>query len=168
MHVSAKGDYAVRAVVGLAAAHPERVSALALAEAYEMPRKFLETVLGDLRRAGIVASSRGNEGGYTLRREPSQITVGEVLRVVDGPLADVHGLRPDEVEYLPALAHLQEVWVAARSAVRSVFDEVTFDQVVSGEFAPAIRALFDSDDAWAPRHGRARPAAPKPDPAPDR
>lgn len=151
MHVSAKGDYAVRAVTGLAVAYPGKVSAQSLADEYDMPRKFLEAVLGDLRRAAIVASSRGSDGGYTLRRDPREITLGDVLRVIDGPLADVHGLRPDEVTYTPNLVHLQEVWVAARSAVRSVFDVVTFDQVVTGDFPPQVRALFDSDDAWTPR-----------------
>ncbi len=156
MHVSAKGDYAIRAAIGLASAYPERVSAQRLAEAYDLPRKFLETVLGELRRAGIVASVRGPDGGYGLRRKPSEITVGEILRVIDGPLADVHGLRPDEVEYGDNLPHLQELWIAARAAVRSVFDSVTLDHVSTGEFPPSVRALFDSDDAWAPRLGRAR------------
>lgn len=154
MHVSAKGDYAVRAVVGLSVAHPARVSSQQLAEQYDMPRKFMEAVMGDLRRAGIVASNRGPDGGYSLRKPPSDIAVGDVLRVIDGPLADVHGLRPDEVEYSENLKHLQELWVAARSAVRSVFDAVTFEQLCAGDFPPEIRALFDTDDAWAPRFGR--------------
>ncbi len=161
MHVSAKGDYAVRAVIGLAATYPERVSAAALAERYSMPRKFLEAVLSDLRRAGIVASTRGPEGGYALRREPIDITVGEVLRVIDGPLADIHGLRPDEVTYGDGLEHLQALWVAARSAVRSVLDEVTFDQLVSGQFPDAVAALFTGHDAWAPRRGPRKPTSPR-------
>lgn len=161
MHVSAKADYAARAAVGLASAYPGRVTTVVLAEAYDMPRKFLEVVLADLRRAAIVASVRGSEGGYTLRRTPDAITVGEVLRAIDGPLADVHGLRPDEVHYAPGLEHLQQVWVAARSAVRSVFDEVTLDQVVSGEFAPEVSELFASEDAWAPRTGQRRPTSPR-------
>ncbi|MFN3866325.1 MAG: RrF2 family transcriptional regulator [Demequina sp.] len=163
MHVSAKGDYAVRAMVGLAVAHPGRATAAALAERFEMPRKFLETALADLKRAGLVASVRGPEGGYTLRRDASTITVGEVLRAIDGPLADVHGLRPDEVDYPAGLEHMQEVWVAARAAVRSVFDEVTIDQLVTGEFPDDVRRLFASDEAWAPRTGRQTPRLPRGD-----
>lgn len=161
MHVSAKADYAVRAVIGLASAHPERVSASALAERYTMPRKFLEAVLSDLRRASIVASTRGPEGGYALRRPPVEVTVGEVLRAIDGPLADIHGLRPDEATYGEGLEHLQELWVAARSAVRSVLDEVTFDQLVTGQFPDAVTALFTGDDAWEPRSGPRRPTSPR-------
>ena len=161
MHVSAKGDYAARAVAYLASVYPERASAQVIADSYELPRKFLEAVLADLRRAAIVTATRGADGGYALRRPPSEITLGEVLRAIDGPLADVHGLRPDEVTYPPALQHLQEVWVAARSAVRSVFDEVTVDQLVTGEFPAAIRRLFASDDAWAPRVGPQHPSIPR-------
>jgi Rrf2 family protein len=161
VHVSAKGDYAVRAIIGLSAVHPERVSASTLADRYSMPRKFLEVVLSDLRRAGVVASTRGPEGGSALRREPVEITVGEVLRVIDGPLADIHGLRPDEVSYGAGLEHLQELWVAARSAVRSVLDEVTFDQLVSGDFPDAVAAHFAGHDAWEPRRGPRRPTSPR-------
>jgi Rrf2 family protein len=161
MHVSAKGDYAARAVTALAALYPDRASAQSIAENHDLPRKFLEAVLADLRRAAIVTATRGADGGYALRRSPSEITLGEVLRAIDGPLADVHGLRPDEVTYPPSLQHLQEVWVAARSAVRSVFDEVTLDQLVSGEFPAAIRGLYDSEDAWTPRTGPQTPTIPR-------
>lgn len=161
MHVSAKADYAVRAMVGLAEAHPERVTTTALAERFAMPRKFLESAFADLRRAALVNSQRGAVGGYTLRRNPEQITIGEVLRAIDGPLADVHGLRPDEVKYPAGLEHIQEVWVAARSAVRMVFDEVTIDQLVSGDFPDEVRRLFDTEDAWTPRTGPQTPTLPR-------
>lgn len=161
MHVSAKGDYAARAMTALASIYPGRASAQSLADDYDLPRKFLEAVLADLRRAAIVVSVRGAEGGYSLRRPPSEITLGEVLRAIDGPLADVHGLRPDEVQYPDNLRHLQEVWVAARSAVRSVFDEVTLDQLVTGKFPAAIRGLYDSEDAWTPRVGPQQPTIPR-------
>lgn len=161
MHVSAKGDYAARAVTALAAIYPEKASAQSLAEAHDLPRKFLEAVLADLKRAAIVSSTRGAEGGYALRRPPVEITLGEVLRAIDGPLADVHGLRPDEVTYAEQFSHLQEVWIAARSAVRSVFDEVTLDQLVSGEFAPEVQRLFEVEDAWAPRTGPQTPSLPR-------
>jgi Rrf2 family protein len=161
MHVSAKGDYAVRAALGLAAAYPERVTATALADRYEMPRKFLESALADLKRAALVASVRGADGGYVLRRDPSTITVGEVLRAIDGPLADVHGLRPDEVQYPEGLDHMREVWIAARSAVRMVFDEVTVDQLVTGDFPDEIKRLFADGQAWEPRSGPQVPTLPR-------
>jgi Rrf2 family protein len=161
MHVSAKGDYAARAVTALAALYPGKASAQALADKHELPRKFLEAVLADLKRAAIVSSTRGAEGGYALRRPPAEITLGEVLRAIDGPLADVHGLRPDEVTYADEFQHLQEVWIAARSAVRSVFDEVTLDQLVSGEFPPDVQRLFTGDDAWEPRTGPQTPTLPR-------
>jgi len=161
MHVSAKGDYAARAVTALAAMYPDRASAQTIADNHDLPRKFLEAVFADLRRASIVTATRGADGGYALRRRPAEITLGEVLRAIDGPLADVHGLRPDEVTYPPSLQHLQEVWVAARSAVRSVFDEVTLDQLVSGDFPAAIKSLYDSEDAWSPRTGPQTPTIPR-------
>lgn len=161
MHVSAKGDYAVRAVIALTARYPDTASAQSLAEAHDLPRKFLETVLADLRRAAIVSSTRGAEGGYALRRAPSDITVGEVLRAIDGPLADVHGLRPDEVTYAAEFEHLKEVWIAARSSVRLVFDEVTLDQLVSGAFSVDIARLLAISDAWEPRTGRRVPTLPR-------
>ena len=161
MHVSAKGDYAARAVTALARLYPDRSSAQSLADANDLPRKFLEAVLADLKRAAIVSSTRGADGGYALRRPPTEITLGEVLRAIDGPLADVHGLRPDEVHYADEFVHLQEVWIAARTAVRSVFDEVTLDQLVSGEFPPDVRRLFAADEAWTPRTGPQTPSLPR-------
>ncbi len=163
MHVSAKGDYAARAVMALAARYPDRASAQTLADAHDLPRKFLEAVLADLRRAAIVSSTRGAEGGYSLRRAPSEITLGEVLRAIDGPLADVHGLRPDEVTYAPEFAHLKEVWIAARASVRLVFDEITLDQLVSGEFVADVTRLLDISDAWEPRSGPRLPTLPRGD-----
>lgn len=157
MHVSAKADYALRACVALAAVHPQRVSAAALAESYDMPRKFLEAVLADLRRASVVRSVRGAEGGYTLAREPEQIAAGEVLRAIDGPLAHVHGRRPDELEYPTDLAHMQELWLAARAAVRLVLDEVTLAELVSGEWPPAVAELLGASDLWEPRSGPRKP-----------
>ncbi len=161
MHVSAKGDYAARAVIALAARYPEKASAQALADAHDLPRKFLEAVLADLRRAAIVSSVRGADGGYSLRRPPHEITLGEVLRAIDGPLADVHGLRPDEVQYAPEFEHLKEVWIAARAAVRLVFDEITLDQLVSGNFLADVKRLLDISDAWEPRTGPRLPTLPR-------
>ena len=151
MHISAKSDYAVRAVLALAARHPEQVRGEDLALAQDLPRKFLEAILGDLRRAGIVRSQRGAVGGFALQRPPEEITVAQVLRAVDGPLAEVRGLRPDQTAYEGVAAHLPTVWVAARAALREVLDEVTLAQVLTGELPEAVLHFSDTPGAWAPR-----------------
>jgi Rrf2 family protein len=151
MHISARGDYAVRASLGLAAAYPAVVSAAGLADEQEMPRKFLEAVLGDLRRAGLVRGQRGVDGGYVLTRQPSEIMVGDVLRAVDGPLAEVRGVRPEEAMYSGTAEHLQQLWVAVRAAVRNVLDEVSLADVVRGRMPAHVRRLTTPPQAWQPR-----------------
>lgn len=151
VQVSARGEYAVRAALGLAARHPATVSALALAEDQDLPYKFLEAILADLRRAGLVRSHRGVDGGYVLTREPSAMAVGEVLRAVDGPLAGVRGVRPEDVAYTGTAEHLQEVWVAVRAAVRRVVDEVTLADVLKGRMPAHVKRLVALPDAWEPR-----------------
>jgi Rrf2 family protein len=151
MQVSARGDYAVRAAVALAAAHPATVSAQALADEQALPRKFLEAILAELRRAGLVRGVRGAEGGYRLARPPQEIPVGAVLRAVDGPLAGVRGLRPEELDYAGSAVHLSELWVAVRAAVRGVLDEVNLAQLATGRLPGRIRRLVTDPDAWQPR-----------------
>lgn len=151
MHISARGDYAVRATLGLAAAHPAVVSAATLAEAQQLPRKFLEAVLADLRRAGLVRAHRGAEGGYTLAQPPGEVTIGAVLRAVEGPLAGVRGLRPEETRYSGAAEHLPRLWVAVRAAVREVVDEVSLADLLTGELPAHVHELTTGSDAWRPR-----------------
>lgn len=151
MQVSARGDYAVRAGLGLAAAYPSLMSAQALAADQDLPRKFLEAVLADLRRAGIVRAQRGAEGGYTLASPPREITVGMILRAVDGPLAGVRGIRPEETQYDGAAVNLPRLWVAVRAAVRDVVDEVSLADLVSGRMPAHVRRLTTRSDAWLPR-----------------
>jgi Rrf2 family protein len=151
VHISAKSDYAVRALLALAARHPDQVRGEDLAAAQELPRKFLEAILGDLRRAGLVRSQRGAVGGFALVRPPDEVSVGQVLRAVDGPLAEVRGLRPDQTEYAGVAEHLPTVWVAARAALREVLDEVSLADVLTGELPPQVRALAGAPGAWAPR-----------------
>jgi len=151
MHISARGDYAVRAALGLASAYPDTVSTATLADEQGMPRKFLEAVLGDLRRAGLVRGQRGVDGGYVLTRPPSQVMVGQVLRAVDGPLAEVRGLRPEETMYSGTAEHLQQLWVAVRAAVRNVLDEVSLADVVRGRLPAHVRRLTLAPEAWQPR-----------------
>jgi Rrf2 family protein len=151
VHISARSDYAVRAALGLAAAHPATVSSATLATDQELPRKFLEAILADLRRAGLVRGQRGVEGGYVLTRPPGEVAIGDVLRAVDGPLAEVRGRRPEETSYDGTAEHLQQLWVAVRAAVRSVLDEVTLDDVLRGRLPAHVRKLITAPDAWQPR-----------------
>jgi len=148
VHISARGDYAVRAAVALAAAYPRTVSAQVLAAEQGMPRKFLETILADLRRAGLVQSTRGVDGGYSLARPPAEIHVGDVLRAADGPLA---GVRPEETRYDGTAVHLQELWVAVRAAVRRVLDEVSLAELARGRLPAHVRRLIADSAAWRPR-----------------
>ncbi|MGI5152550.1 RrF2 family transcriptional regulator [Plantactinospora sp. CA-294935] len=151
MQISARGDYAVRAGLGLAAAYPALMSAQALATEQDLPRKFLEAVLADLRRAGIVKAQRGAEGGYTLARSPREVTVGMILRAVDGPLAGIRGLRPEQTRYDGAAENLPRLWVAVRAAVRDVVDEVSLAELISGRMPAHVRKLTTRPDAWQPR-----------------
>ncbi|HEY3010278.1 MAG TPA: Rrf2 family transcriptional regulator [Micromonosporaceae bacterium] len=151
MHITARGDYAVRAALSLAAAYPSLLSAQALADQQAMPRKFLEAVLADLRRAGLIRAQRGADGGYALARAPGDVTVGAVLRAIDGPLAGVRGLRPEETRYDGAAEHLPQLWVAVRAAVRDVVDEVSLADVVGGALPAHVRRLTERPGAWQPR-----------------
>jgi Rrf2 family protein len=151
VQISAKTDYAVRALLGLASHAPELVKVDVLVREQELPRKFVEAILSELRRAGLVRTQRGAEGGYGLARPAEQITVGAVLRAVDGPLAEVRGLRPNETSYHGVAEHLPQVWVAVRASLRKVLDETTLAQVLSGDLPDHVRVLVDAPDAWLPR-----------------
>ncbi|GAB3846163.1 RrF2 family transcriptional regulator [Micromonospora andamanensis] len=151
MQISARGDYAVRAALSLAAAYPSLLSTQAIAAEQDMPRKFLEAVLADLRRAGIVRAQRGAEGGYALARPPREVTVGAVLRAAEGPLAGVRGMRPEETRYEGVAAHLPLFWVAVRAALRRVVDEVSLADLVDGRLPAHVRRLTTLPDAWEPR-----------------
>jgi Rrf2 family protein len=150
VQISARADYAVRAMLALAAAG-DMVTAQALADAQSLPHKFLEAILGDLRRAGLVRSHRGAVGGYRLAAPPDRISVGDIIRAVDGPLAGVRGMRPEEAKYDGVAEHLQTVWVATRAAIRAVLDETTLAMVVNGELSKHVQQLANSPGAWEPR-----------------
>lgn len=151
MHISAKADYAVRALLQLAAGDGgDAVRAEDLATAQGLPVKFLENILVDLRRAGLVTSRRGSEGGYRLARPATEVTLASVIRAVDGPLAEVRGERPEAAAYEGAAVHLRDVWIAVRASVRSVLEAVTLAQVVEGQLPRKVRALVDDPDAWVP------------------
>lgn len=150
MRTTAKADYAVRAAVELAAAG-ELVTAEHIAKAQGIPVNFLENILRDLRRAGVVESRRGQQGGYALARPADETSVADVIRAVEGPLANVRGLPPEELEYVGSAAKLRDVWVALRASVRSVLEQVTLADLARGELPERVEALTRDADAWVRR-----------------
>ena len=149
--VTAKADYAVRAVLELATVDEGLVKGERIAHAQGIPLKFLENILIDLRHAGLVHAQRGAEGGYRLTRKPADVTLGEVIRAVEGPLASVRGEPPESVSYHGAAEHLQTVWVAVRASLRTVLDDLTLAEVVGGRLPQRVRKLTEQPDAWARR-----------------
>src|SRR5947207_8689881 len=146
MRVSAKADYAIRATVELAAAEGGPLKAERIAQAQEIPLKFLENIMTDLRQAGLVRSQRGAEGGYWLARPADEITLAQVIRAVEGPLANVRGRRSEEVEYGGSAVALREVWIAVRASLRNVLESVTVADVARGELPDAVAALTSEAD----------------------
>jgi Rrf2 family protein len=150
VYISAKVDYAVRALCTLADAGDRAVTAETLAKAQGLPAKFLESILNDMRRAGLLLSQRGAEGGYRLSRPATSISVADVIRPLDGPLAEVRGLRPEAATYEGSAEHLQSVWVAVRASLRSVLELVTIADIVSGDLPGPVLKLTTDPDSWLP------------------
>ncbi len=152
MRISAKADYAVRAVVELAAATDEKpIKAERIATAQKIPLNFLENILGELRHAGIVRSHRGAEGGFRLAKPADQITVADVIRAVEGPLASVRGGPPEDSEYTGAAEALLRVWIAVRANLRKVVEHVTVADVAGGRLPKAVDKLAEDPEAWITR-----------------
>jgi Rrf2 family protein len=152
VRVSAKTDYALRAALVLARAEGgQPVKAERIAAAQEIPVRFLENILGELRHAGLVESRRGAEGGYLLAAAADTIALADVVRAVDGPLANVGGRRPDALEYPEGAEPLREVWVAVRAGLREVLERTSLADVASGELPSAVAAKIEPEDAWQPR-----------------
>lgn len=141
----------MRALILLARSDGERVTCEQLAQEQGIPTRFLEAILAELRRAGIVASQRGIAGGYRLARSPAQVAVADVIRALDGPLAEVRGMRPEHSEYLGPVQPLQEVWVAARASLRGVLEHVTVADIASGKLPRHISKLTKAPEAWVSR-----------------
>jgi Rrf2 family protein len=152
MRISAKADYAVRAVVELAATADEKpVKAERIATAQGIPLNFLENILGELRHAGLVRSHRGAEGGFRLAKHAEDITVADVIRAVEGPLASVRGAPPEESEYQGASEALLRVWIAVRANLRNVVEQVTVADVAGGKLPKSIDKLAEDPEAWVTR-----------------
>lgn len=149
MRVSARADYALRAAAELATATDgELVKREALAERQDIPLEFLESVLLDLKHAGIVQSHRGAAGGFRLARPPEEISLADVIRAVDGPMADVRGDRPEQTEYAGAATQLQHIWIAIRASLREILEGTSLRDLVAGDFSPEIERLTGAADAW--------------------
>jgi Rrf2 family protein len=151
MRVSAKADYAVRAAAELAAAAEGPVKGEKLADAQEIPLQFLEHILLELKHAGIVRARRGAKGGYWLARPADEVTIADIVRAVEGPIAHVQSAPPESIEYRGNAEHLQEVWIAVRASLRTVLEHVTLADLVSGNLPSEVQALADSPDAWVAR-----------------
>jgi len=153
MRVTAKVDYAVRAATMLAttaAAGEGAVKGERIGTTQDIPIKYLENILSELRQAGIVRSQRGAEGGYWLARPAAEITVADVIRAVEGPLAHVRGERAENLDYPEGTGSLQEVWIAVRASLRNVLENVSLEDVATSHLDKKIRALVDNPDAWQP------------------
>ena len=152
MRISAKVDYAVRAAVELAASSSERpVKAETIANAQGIPLNFLENILGELRHAGIVRSHRGAEGGFRLAKPPEKVTVADIFRAVEGPLASVRGGPPEDASYSGAAETLPRVWIAVRANLRKVVEHVTVADVAAGKLPAAVEKLAEDPEAWVTR-----------------
>jgi Rrf2 family protein len=153
VHVTARSDYAVRALAELASTSISTSGSTyhtveELAEAQRLPVKFLEAILTQLRRSGLLESRRGATGGFRLARPASEISVADVMRAVDGPLAAVRGLRPEDTAYDGAAMSLPLVWIAMRAAVRDVLESVSLADVASGTLPERVTELTSDDSAW--------------------
>jgi Rrf2 family protein len=148
MRLSARVDYALRATAELAAAGERPVTATQLADAQQIPPKFLENILAQLRRAGLVRSQRGPEGGYWLARPPASIALADIIRAIDGPLVGVRGERPEHVGYQGPARSLQQVWIALRASERSILEQVTLAHLAEGTLPDSVRSLTEDPRAW--------------------
>ncbi len=152
MHVTAKADYAIRAVVELADSSQESPRKVdELAQAQNIPVSFLENILTQLRSSGLVRSQRGPEGGYWLARPPGEVNLAQIIRAVEGPLVGVRGQRPEEIEYIGSAESLQQVWIALRANLRQVLENVTITDIAAGKLPKAVIALTREEEAWQTR-----------------
>ena len=151
MRLSAKADYALRASLELASGGEGHVKAEAIARAQGIPLRFLEQILLDLKHAGLVASQRGAEGGYWLAKPPGEISLADVIRAVEGPLANIHEAAPEELHYAGAAERLRDVWVAVRANLRAVLESVTLADVTSKQLPWRLEAMLADPEVWAKR-----------------
>jgi Rrf2 family protein len=151
MRVTAKSDYALRALIEIARRGQDGpVSAEELGRLQGIPHGFLQAILADLRRAGLLVAQRGQSGGWRMNRDPDEVTVADVIRAVDGPLVSIYGLRPEAVEYNESAAVLQHVWIASRRSLRDVLETVTVRQLADGKLPRSVSSRTADEDSWQP------------------
>ena len=151
MQVSARADYALRAAAELARAASEGSGPLKgerISEEQGIPKKFMENILLDLKHSGIVRTQRGAAGGYWLARPASETTLADIIRAVEGPLANVRGEWPEAVEYGGAAAPLKKVWIAVRASLRTVLETVTLADLAEGSLPASVEKLTRDPEAW--------------------
>ena len=149
VRVSAKADYALRALIELASRQDgAAVSAEELGRLQAIPYGFLQSILADLRRAGVVVSQRGQSGGWRIDGDAASVSVADVIRAVDGPLVSIHGLRPEAVSYNDSAEVLQHVWIAARTSLRTVLEGVTVRALADGKLPRTVTSRTKSEDDW--------------------
>jgi Rrf2 family protein len=152
MRISAKADYAVRAAIELAASPDAKpIKGTKLAEAQEIPLQCLEHILLDLKRAGLVRTKRGARGGYWLAEDPATVSVADVIRAVEGPLANIQDLPPEETKYEGSAERLRDVWIAVRQNLREVLESVTLEELAAKRLPAAVTSLLDEPEAWVVR-----------------
>jgi Rrf2 family protein len=151
MRVTAKSDYALRALIEIARRNDGApVSAEEIGRLQDIPHGFLQAILADLRRTGILVAQRGQSGGWRMGKDADTVTVADVIRAVDGPLVSIYGLRPEAVEYNESASVLQHVWIASRHSLRDVLEKVTVRQLADGKLPRSVSSRTSDDDAWQP------------------
>ena len=155
MKISARVDYGLQAILEIAAAsaRKKRIKTDEIASKHEIPMKFLESILSDLKKAGFIEGHRGNSGGYNLAMAPSEISIADVVRAIDGPLASVRGMAPEKATYKGNIAGLTKVWIATRVALREVLEEMTLEDILEDDLPSQIARKISTKEAWRRRAG---------------
>ena len=154
MRVSAKSDYALRALIEITRRCTDSTQVVAAEEisrAQNIPHGFLQGILADLRKAGLVASQRGQSGGWRMAVEPAEVTIADVMRAVDGPIVSISGTRPESVQYNEQAVVLQRVWIAARASLRDVLEHTTIAHLATGKLPSMVERRSKNEDAWTTR-----------------
>jgi len=155
VNISTATDYGMQSLLYLAGLYERDKNGLAttkeIAESQNLPEKYLEAILRKLRQAGVIKSQRGSGGGYKLARLPKDISVADVIRILDGPLASIHGERPEDIKYKSTSKNLATVWIATRVALREVLEEVSLAQILTGNYSAKINKLNSQPGAWTRR-----------------
>jgi Rrf2 family protein len=151
VRISAKADYAVRAAIELARKEDGPTKGTAIANAQSIPLKFLENILIDLRHAGLVRSQRGAEGGYWLAKPANQVSIADIIRAVEGPLASVRGEGPEDIDYPEGAQTLQRAWIAVRASLRTIAEAVTLADLAAGKLPPKVEKLAADPASWETR-----------------